>query len=165
MKKCLVTGSFDPFTIGHFDLVKRAAALFDTVYIAILNNAEKNSCFSKKQRILIAEESTKDIQNVKVISYEGWAIDLAKQLKIDYLVRGIRNSEDCAYESQMADYNKQNGNKETICLFTNPKYAHISSTELKTKLKNKEDIKGYAVDGALVLIERLYKEGGANDKC
>ncbi|NCA67117.1 MAG: pantetheine-phosphate adenylyltransferase [Clostridia bacterium] len=156
MKSCLVTGSFDPFTLGHLDIVKRAAKLFDKVYIAILVNPLKKCMFSVEDRLLVAKASTQDMDNVRVVSYAGMASDLAKELDIKYLVRGIRNNADYVYEYEMAEYNYINGKVETICLFTDSKMDKVSSTEVRLKLECGEDIKKCVCKDVAAVIEELY---------
>ncbi len=156
MKSCLVTGSFDPFTLGHLDIVKRAAKLFDKVYVAILVNPLKKSVFSVDDRLRIAKKSTEGLDNVRVVSYAGMTADLAKELDVKYLVRGIRNDDDYAYEHEMAEYNYINGGIETVFFFNDIKLDKVSSTEVRIKLECGEDIKKLVCKEASALIEELY---------
>lgn len=156
MKSCLVTGSYDPFTSGHLDIVKRAAKLFDKVYVAILVNPLKKYMFSVEDRLLIVKKSVEKLENVKVVSYAGMTVDLAKELNVKYLVRGIRGDDDYAYEYEMAEYNYLNGKIDTVCFFTDAKYNNVSSTKVRIKLECGEDIKKYVEKDAASLICELY---------
>lgn len=162
MKSCLVTGSFDPFTLGHYDIVRRAAKLFDKVYVAILVNPLKKCLFSVNERLEIAKKSVETLERVEVISYAGMTVELAKQLDTTYLVRGIRNGDDYLYEFEMAEFNRLNGELETVSLFTDSRYDKISSTDVRLRLARKDDIRELVCKGAAELICALYfgrKEG------
>ncbi len=156
MKSCLVTGSFDPFTLGHYDIVRRAAKLFEKVYVSILVNPLKKCIFSVDERLHIAKKSLESLENVKVVSYAGMTVELAKQLDVGYLVRGIRNGDDYLYEFEMAEYNRLNGKVETISFFTDTRYDKISSTEVRLKLECGEDIRKLVCKDAAELIYALY---------
>ncbi len=156
MKSCLVTGSFDPFTLGHFDIVRRAAKLFDKVYVAILVNPLKKCVFTVEERLQIAKKSVETLENVKVVSYAGMTVELAKQLDVRYLVRGIRNGDDYLYEFEMAEYNRLNGKVETVSFFTDSRYDKISSTEVRLKLECGEDISKMVCKDAAEIIGVLY---------
>ena len=155
MKSCMLTGSFDPFTVGHLDLVRRVAGVFDKVYVAILVNPLKKYTFSVDQRLQIIHTALSDFDNVRVIAYAGMTYDLAKELKVDYLVRGIRVESDFRYESDMAEYNLQEGGVDTICLLTNSLHD-VSSSEVRRRLQAKESLVGFVPDSCIPLVERLY---------
>lgn len=156
-KSCLVTGSFDPFTIGHLDIAIRAAKIFDTVYIAILNNPYKKCFFTVEERIAIAQKAVENNKKIEVVSFDGMTVELAKKLKVNYLVRGIRNDADYTYEYEMADYNSQNGKVETVCYFTDKKYNAVSSTEVRKNLAIGESIKNMVAPNTVAFIEELYR--------
>jgi pantetheine-phosphate adenylyltransferase len=151
----MLTGSFDPFTVGHLDLVKRVVGVFDKVYVAILVNPVKKYTFSVDQRLRIIHAALAGYDNVRVISYAGMTYDLAKQLQVDYLVRGIREESDFCYERDMAEYNLQEGGVDTICLMTN-KLHDVSSGEVRRRLQAKESIVGYVPEQCIDLVERIY---------
>ena len=155
MKTCMLTGSFDPFTVGHFDLVRRVVGVFDKVYVAILVNPLKKSTFSVDQRLRFIHAVLDGYDNVRVISYAGMTCDLARELNVDYLVRGIRAESDFRYEQEMAEYNLQEGGVDTICLMTN-ELKDVSSGEVRRRLAVKESLVGYVPDVCINLVETTY---------
>ena len=105
--KALITGSFDPVTNGHLDIIKRTAAVFDSVVVGIFINPEKKYLFDVNERIEMLSEAVKDLKNVTVDSSEGYVAKYVEQNSIDVIVKGVRNSVDFEYEAKMAKINKQ----------------------------------------------------------
>ncbi|MBE6680334.1 MAG: pantetheine-phosphate adenylyltransferase [Ruminococcaceae bacterium] len=136
-KLALVTGSFDPITIGHLDIVSRAAKIFDSVIVVVAHNEEKQYMFTPAQRVEIVREAIKDYENVSVELCDGYVADFAKNHAADAFVRGIRGDADVAYEQNMANINFANSGVDTWFLFANPMYHDISSTRVREALKNK----------------------------
>lgn len=99
---CLYPGSFDPVTLGHMDMIRRASMLFEKVYVGILHNPDKQGCFSVEERMHMLRESCAGFANVKVVAYAGLTVDLAKQLQARVLLRGVRGNSDL--ESEMTLY-------------------------------------------------------------
>lgn len=131
-KIAVLPGSFDPFTKGHEDIVRRALPLFDALYIAIGHNISKKRTFDISSHIEGIQRLFANETKVKVISYEGLTIDFCHQVKAKYIIRGIRNSEDFLYESEMAAVNKTLApDIETIFLYTDSKFAHVSSSVVR----------------------------------
>lgn len=124
-------GSFDPFTIGHLSIVRRAAELFDKIIIAIGINDKKQSTHSEQERITQIKNAVKGIENIEVISYHGLTVDLCKQYDAKYLLRGVRSFTDFEYEQNMADINRKIAGIETVILFTLPEHASISSSVVR----------------------------------
>ena len=124
-------GSFDPFTIGHQSIVRRAAELFDKIIIAIGINDKKQSTHSEQERITQIKKAVKDIENIEVISYHGLTVDVCKQYDAKYLLRGVRSFTDFEYEQNMADINRKIAGIETVILFTLPEHASISSSVVR----------------------------------
>lgn len=124
-------GSFDPFTIGHQSIVRRAAELFDKIIIAIGINDKKQSTHSEQERITQIEKAVKGIENIEVISYHGLTVDVCKQYNAKYLLRGVRSFTDFEYEQNMADINRKIAGIETVILFTLPEHASISSSVVR----------------------------------
>lgn len=138
-KRCAITGTFDPFTNGHLDLVKKAKELFDRVYIVLLINENKKIRYpleKRKEVIRIVVENIKE--NIVIDSFDGLTIDYCNKNDIQYILRGIRNPKDMLYEYEMADYNYKNGNVTTIIMPS--KNSQISSTAVKETLDNLEDV-------------------------
>lgn len=124
-------GSFDPFTIGHLSIVRRAAELFDKIIIAIGINDKKQSTHSEQERITQIKKAVRGIENIEVISYHGLTVDVCKQYDAKYLLRGVRSFTDFEYEQNMADINRKIAGIETIILFTLPEHASISSSVVR----------------------------------
>lgn len=138
---CAVTGTFDPFTLGHKYLVEKALENFDEVHVVVLINPDKKTTMTVEKRVKLIETSVRRMGGiVKVAYYEGLAIDYCKQNDIQYIIRGIRNEKDFDYEKEMANWNKENGDITTILIPA--KDSEISSTLVREKLANNEEITG-----------------------
>ena len=124
----LFPGSFDPFTKGHADIVKRALELFDEVIIGVGCNEQKVGWLSAEERVAAIAELYKDESRVKVESYTGLTVDFAKAKGITAIVRGVRTTADFEYEMQMADVNRRLTGVETILLPASPELASLSSS-------------------------------------
>lgn len=141
MKRAIFSGSFDPITSGHCDLLCRAAELFDEVYIVAANNAEKNSMFSLDERLdlikaAVSELSDGGIKNVIPDSYSGLLIDYMHAKGIKYIVRGVRNSFDYEYEYDLASIMKRfDPECETVILPSDPALSAVSSTYVRELIK------------------------------
>lgn len=132
MKAAIYPGSFDPMTLGHLDVIRRASQMFDTLIVSVLDNKSKNALFSVEERVSILKEATKDLPNVEVDSFNGLLIDYAKQKDIHVSVRGLRAITDFEYELQIAQTNHvENPEVETIFLTTSLQYSYLSSTIVK----------------------------------
>lgn len=128
----IYTGSFDPMTLGHLDVIKRTSPLFDEVVVAIGEARGKAPLFSLEERIALIRKVTGNLSNVSVSSFAGLAIEFAKERNAVVMVRGIRSTTDYAYEVQMALMNRAMAPKvETIFFPTSPEYSHISSSLAK----------------------------------
>ncbi len=128
--RAIYPGSFDPITNGHLDVIERASKLCRELYVAVLENTDKQSFFSTEERINMIEEATENLNNVKVIGFSGLVVELARELKADSLVRGMRDIGDFRFEWEAAQLNKIGG-VETLFLMTNPNYAFISSSRIR----------------------------------
>ena len=133
MKKiALFPGSFDPFTNGHFDVVKRGAELFDEIIIALGNNSSKQRYLPVDWMVGEIEALFKDDPRVSVRSYRGLTADFARETGARYLLRGLRNTTDFEYENTIAQANRHvNPQLETVFLITSPLLAAISSTIIR----------------------------------
>lgn len=149
-------GSFDPFTSGHMDILKRSSEIFDKVLIGVAYNPEKNSLLTPEERVEIIKLCISDYTNVEVYSYEGLTIDFAKKHNANILIRGLRNTADFEYENQLAQINTSlNKNIQTVFLTSKPEHNMISSTCVKELILNKCDLSGFVPEKAK---EYLYKK-------
>ena len=159
MKRAIYPGSFDPLTMGHMDLIRRAAAIFDELTVAVLNNHEKSPLFSVEERVNMIKEAVKDIPNVKVDAFSGFLVDYAKAHDIHVSIRGLRTPSDFEYELPTAQFNQllSQGEVETCFYATRPELAHISSSAVRQVAKFKGDIKGLVPDCILNDIYEKYQ--------
>ena len=151
----LFPGSFDPFTLGHADLVERALHLFDEVVIAIGVNEQKPGWIPADERLRILQELYKMNARVRVESYTGLTIDFAKRIGATAILRGLRSVKDYEYELSMADVNRQLSGIETVILFANPELAAISSSVVRELAHFGHDIKPFLPEG--YIIKKLYE--------
>ena len=126
--RAVYAGSFSPPTLGHLDIIQRAAGMFDELVVAVLSQAEKKYLFSTEMREQMLREITKGLKNVRVVSDHGLLVDLVKREQADVIVRGLRNTADLLFEMQVAEANRKIGNVETLFLSCQPEYSMISST-------------------------------------
>ncbi len=132
MIKAIYAGSFDPVTLGHLDIIKRAAAITDHLVVAILENPNKKALFTVEERKYHLELVTKDIKNVEIASFQGLFVDFAKKIGANIAIRGLRNSIDFAAEFQMYLINRKlYGAIETIFLAADEEHLALSSTNVK----------------------------------
>lgn len=146
MSKVLYTGSFDPITKGHMNIIEQASNLFDEVVIAVLQNSSKKNClFTIEERINIIKELYRDQKNISVITGGGAAVDVALNNNCKAIIRGIRSALDYDYEAQIANINKDISNNKvnTICLFADKNLQHISSSAVKEVFSLNKDISNY----------------------
>ena len=140
-KRAIFPGSFDPFTLGHSNIVLRSLALFDEVIIGIGKNSAKVRYFELDYMIGKIEETFKDYPKVRVKAFEGLTADFARAEQATYLVRGLRNTTDFEYENTIAQANKYLWDElETVFLITEPSLASISSTLIRDIHKYKKDV-------------------------
>jgi pantetheine-phosphate adenylyltransferase len=125
-------GSFDPVTNGHLDIIKRGSKVFETVYVAVLNNAVKNPLFTVEERVELLKEVTKSIPNVQVESHNGLLMEYAKRKQAHTILRGLRAVSDFEYEMQITSANRVlEKNIETLFMMTNNQYSFLSSSIVK----------------------------------
>lgn len=150
--KALITGSFDPVTNGHLDLIKRTAAVFDDVTVGIFINPNKIYTFSEDKRLSMMNEAIADIKNAKAILSHGMVADYCRENGIDVIVKGVRNEKDFIYELNMARYNREHcPTTETVLLPASDDLTNISSSGIHDLFKNGEDISKFVP--AVVLNE------------
>jgi pantetheine-phosphate adenylyltransferase len=127
--KAAYTGTFDPITLGHTDMIARASVMFDELIVAIARSSAKKTLFTLDQRVDMAQRALQHLPNVRVCGFEGLIIDFARREGVKVLVRGVRNNTDFDYESQMARMVKHMAPEiDTVILPPTAQFAHISST-------------------------------------
>ncbi len=155
--KRVYAGSFAPITIGHLDIIKRAAALADELIVAVGHNANKPQVIAINDRINLIKEATKDIKNVKVMPFDTLLMDFCRQVKADCIIKSIRNTVDFAQEEQMASANKLMGDIETMFMFASSQYKHISSTFVRELISYGTDITPFVPQGLAQKILKVIK--------
>ena len=141
MRKAIFPGSFDPFTLGHYDILKRSLSLFDEIIVGVGKNNQKKTMFSEKQRVSFIENCFKDDKKIKVEAYQGLTIDFCKKVGASFIVRGIRNNGDFEFEKAIARTNRKLSKIETIFLLTSAKTSFISSSIVRELILNNGDYK------------------------
>lgn len=153
LSKVAITGTFDPFTCGHKDLVIKALEDFDKVYVVVLNNPDKIMSYSLEDRLNMIELSLAEYKKRLVIEYyEGMAVDYCNANGIKYILRGVRNDRDFEYERKMAEYNKENGGIETI--FMNA-IKEISSTDVREKVKTNQSVSDMVEQEIIPILDKI----------
>lgn len=127
-RTALFQGSFDPFTIGHDNIVRRALALFDKLYVVVTINPEKHYMFSTDSRVEAIKKLYKDEPRIIVDVNDGMTVDFAKRVGAQFVVRGVRSTTDFEYEKVESEYNKRLGGVETVLLYSPPELVAVSST-------------------------------------
>ena len=141
MKIALFPGSFDPFTRGHEDIVKRGLELFDKIVIGIGHNSRKKRYFDVNKIKGHIEETFNGNDRTQVVIYDELTAELAKKYQANYLLRGLRNTTDFEYENSIAQINQHlNHTLETVFLITSPKYAHINSSIIREVHRYQGDV-------------------------
>lgn len=143
MKIAIFPGSFDPFTIGHYDIVNRGLQIFDQIIIGIGHNSNKVSTFSIDDRLQAIQKVFVNEPRVKVEIYDGLTIDFAVKHQATSIVRGVRSVQDFEYERNIAEANRQLCGIETVLLYTRPEYAYISSSLVRELYAYNKDITPY----------------------
>lgn len=148
MTKAIFPGTFDPFTVGHYSVVRRALTFIDEIVIGIGINDNKNTHFPIVEREAMIRDLYKDEPRVSVQAYDSLTIDFARQVGANLIIRGIRTVKDFEYEETIADINRKLTGIETILLFTEPELSCVSSTIVR-------ELMGYGKDVSMFLPEGM----------
>ena len=141
MAIALYPGTFDPITLGHIDIVKRASQIFSKVVTVVADNKSKNCLFSVEERLHLAKESLKDFPSVEVISYDGLVIDAVKEYGASTIIRGLRALSDFDYEFQLAFTNRRLDDKaDTVFLMPSAQFTYLSSSMIRQLAQFNGDI-------------------------
>jgi pantetheine-phosphate adenylyltransferase len=152
----LCPGTFDPVTNGHLDIIGRAATLFDTVVVGVLENPSKAPLFALEERVALIEESVTDIANVRVGSFRGLLVDFVRAQGASAIVKGLRAVSDYEYEIQMAQMNQRVGGVETLLMPTNPRWSFLSSSLVREVARFGGEVEGLVPDHVRkALVDRM----------
>lgn len=159
MARAIYPGSFDPVTLGHLDIIKRSAKIFDKVIVGVLNNNSKTPLFSVENRVRMLKEVVKDIPNVEVMSFEGLLVDFAKRVDGQIIVRGLRAVTDFEYELQMSQTNMVlDKDIDTIFFTTSLEYAYLSSSTVKEAAYYGADISRFVPETVIEQVNEKIRE-------
>lgn len=157
-KIALYPGSFDPFTNGHQDILKRALTVFEKVIVAVVRNPAKTPLFTMEERIDIIKNSVQDTSRVDVEGFEGLLVDFMRRKKIHILVKGLRAVSDFEFEFQMALMNRRLApNIETVFLMTSSDYAFLSSSRVKEIASLGGNVESLVSDYTLRRLKKKFK--------
>lgn len=159
MKSAVYPGTFDPITIGHIDIARRAAKLFDQVYVLILDHSAKQTLFTLAQRRSLCERSLASFSNIKVCTHAGLTLDFARSVHAAALIRGVRQVKDYEYEWNQATCNAHiDSDIETVLLFAQAKYAFISSSAVKDFARYHQNLAGLVNEETARALEAKFRD-------
>lgn len=162
MKTAIYPGSFDPVTLGHVDIITRAAKIADRLVVGVLNNNSKSPLFSVDERVNMLKEVTKELPNVEVMSFSGLLVEFARELDARIIVRGLRAVTDFEYELQMSQTNRiVDSGVDTIFLTTSLQYAYLSSSIVKEVARYGGDITKFV---PVEVVDKVYEKYGVKRK-
>ena len=160
----VLPGSFDPVTLGHLDLVIRAASLFDEVVVAVLENASKRPWFSPEGRVLMVQREMSSLKNVRVVRFSGLLVDLAKEVSAEVVVRGVRGGADLEYETVMARMNAHlRPGLDTVFLPASPHLSHIASRLVREIAYLGGSVQGLVSEKVALAVETRAEERRAEN--
>lgn len=151
-------GSFDPVTLGHLDIIHRAAKQFDHLIVSVLNNSSKSPLFSVEERVALLKEITKDLPNVEIDNFRDLLVRYMRSKQAQIIIRGIRSVTDFEYELQMASMNRQlDDGIDTIFMMTNPKFSYLSSSIVKEIAKFHGAVKDLVPPAVETALRQKYQ--------
>jgi len=139
MKRAIFPGSFDPLTLGHYDIIKRGVTLFDEIIVAIGVNASKKYMFSLEERKQFIEDTFADEPRIKVMTYKGLTVDFCEEIDVEFILRGLRNPADFEFEKAIAHTNRDLAPIETVFLLTSASTSYIASSIVRDVIRNNGD--------------------------
>ena len=162
MKTAIYPGSFDPVTLGHFDIIERSSSIFDKVIVGVLRNSAKSPLFSAEERVNMLKYVTRNLPNVEVMSFDGLLVDFARIHDASVIVRGLRAVTDFEYELQLAQMNRVIAPfVDTLFLTTNLKYAYLSSSMAKEVAAYGGDISSFLDPKIADMVREKLANAGA----
>lgn len=155
--KAIVTGSFDPITLGHMELIKYACQKYDQVYVVALVNENKDYMFTMEQKKRLIELATSDLENVIADAYEGMTADYMHKNNITHIIRGVRNEQDAEYEKMLSQKMKElDSSFDTEIVMCRAEYAFISSTLVRRMLEQGKGLENLLPDSIIPPIMEMY---------
>ena len=149
--RALFPGSFDPFTAGHLNILKRALTMFDQVVVAVGINSDKRGFYDKEKRLDIIRQATRGLSGVTVIAYDNLTVDCCRELGIRHIIRGVRNMIDFETERSIADANHRLAPEiDTVIIPTCQEFAHISSSAVRDIIKHGGDYSAFIPEGIVL---------------
>lgn len=159
MKIGLYTGTFDPITNGHLDIIHRAAKLFDKLYVGIFNNDKKNPLFTSTERAEIMCQLLSDSEHIEIIVHESdLTVNVARKLGVTALVRSVRNAQDLDYESAMIYFNHEMTGVETVLLAASPELQYVSSSRMKELANFGVDVSKWVPELVALELEKKFEQ-------
>ncbi|GAB3747766.1 pantetheine-phosphate adenylyltransferase [Yimella radicis] len=157
VRRAVSPGSFDPITVGHLDVIIRAAELFDEVVVAVVYNPDKNGTFTPEERVRLIEESVAHLPNVRAQAFGNrLVVDVCRELDAGVMIKGLRNGTDFAYEMPMAQMNTEMTGVETLFVAADPSVSHYSSSLVRVCAQHGADVSAMVPPPVLVpLMQRL----------
>lgn len=165
MKTAVFPGSFDPVTLGHIDIIRRAAGIFDTLTVLVMSNGDKQPCFTTEERMDLIRRSTDGLLNVVVNTFDGLLADYLR-IRGGVIVKGLRSSADFEYEFQMAAANRKlNPHLDTFFMMTDERYIYLSSTIVREVARYGGSIEAFVPAGIVKDITAKFgKERSVNGR-
>lgn len=165
MKTAIYPGSFDPVTLGHYDIIERSSKIFDKVIVGVLKNNAKTPLFSVEERVNMLKSITSDLGNVEVQDFNGLLIDFVRQNQATVIIRGLRAITDFEYELQLAQMNRVIAHEiDTLFLTTNLKYAYLSSSTVKEVAMYGGDISAFLPTMVAEEVRKKYNTDNKKDE-
>jgi pantetheine-phosphate adenylyltransferase len=155
MNKAIFPGSFDPITLGHYDIIQRGLQLFDHLVVAIGDNSDKSYRFSLAERLEFLQQTFKNEPRIEITTYSGLTVDYCKSIEAQFILRGLRNPADFEFEKAIAHTNRTLSKIETVFLLTASDKAFISSSIVRDVLKHQGDISALVPTVVSELIANL----------
>ena len=156
MTVAVFPGSFDPITLGHLNIIERAAAVFDKVVVCVIGNSEKKYMFTEEQRLAFAKKAVSHLENVEAQAHTGLLTDFMASVDSTLLVKGVRNAQDMDYEYMMERANKTlREDIEVMYLFSDPEFIHVSSTTTREMIKYNKKLDCYLPSSVIEEMQNI----------
>ena len=164
MSTAVCPGSFDPMTLGHVDVVRRARSMFDEVVVAVAHNSTKRALLTPQERVALAEEALADLDGVRVVATDGLLVDLVRELGAQAVVKGLRSGADLDAELAMALMNRHLSGVETVFVLGDPALSHVASSLVKDVARHGGRIDDLVTPGVAAAVRRpLGERRGGED--